>query len=81
MRNFFLSGCSLANQTSTHSELRSPMPEIFIKYAHLSYLLIVAKFSLLVDFRNLLSFLAIVMRTRESISHFDAEIFIELTKL
>ena len=81
MGNFFLSGCSLANQASTYSELRSPMPKIFIKYAHLSYLLIVAKFSLLVDFRNLLSFLAIVMGTREGIGNFDAEVFIELTKL
>ena len=80
MSNFLLCCCSLPNKPSANSELGSPLSEIFVQDSHLVYLVLVQSLGLAVYSRNLLSFLAVVVRFRESIQYFVSKIFIKLAK-
>lgn len=80
MSNFLLCWCPLANKPSAHAELGCPLSEIFVQESHLVYLILVQSLGLSVYSRNLLSFLAVVVRFRESIRYFVSKVFIKLAK-
>ena len=80
MSNFLLCGCPLANKPSAYAELGCPLSEIFVQESHLVYLILVQSLGLSVYSRNLLSFLAVVVRFRESIRYFVSKVFIKLAK-
>jgi len=80
MSNPLLCCCPLAYKPSAHSKLGCPVSEFFVQESHLVYLILVQSLGLAVYSRNLLSFLAVVVRFREGVRYFVSKVLIKLAK-